>query len=163
MRLKNILAILFVLALPAAAGAQTKFSGTEQCGKPDPQHMLQVGDRPNHAIGIQQMKCTWPKPFEMEGVQIKESINTAFNDASGNTSRTRGYDVGTMANGDRQHVRYQGTGTLKEGALQSGEGTWSFIAGTGKFKGIKGKGTWKCKPAGEGMTCEIEGEYQLPK
>jgi hypothetical protein len=40
---------------------------------------------------------------------------------------------------------------------------WSFLGGTGKLKGIKGKGTFECKPAGEVFSCDIEGEYTLPK
>lgn len=29
------------------------------------------------------------------------------------------------------------------------------------MKGIKGKGTVTCTPSGDGLTCEVEGEYQL--
>lgn len=68
-----------------------------------------------------------------------------------------------MANGDKFYVRYQGPSTLKEGAVQSAEGTWSFTGGSGKLRGIKGKGTYKCTAAGEGSTCEVEGEYEFPK
>jgi hypothetical protein len=36
--------------------------------------------------------------------------------------------------------------------------------GTGKLKGIKGKGTYKAKMASDGSaTGEVEGEYELPK
>jgi hypothetical protein len=43
------------------------------------------------------------------------------------------------------------------------KGTWSFTGGTGKLKGIKGKGTYTCTPSGDGVSCEIEGDYQLGK
>lgn len=33
-------------------------SGTIQCGKPDPQHVALVGDRPDHRLGVEQVKCT---------------------------------------------------------------------------------------------------------
>jgi hypothetical protein len=47
---------------------------------------------------------------------------------------------------------------------ESAEGTWSFVGGTGKLKGLKGKGTYKGKYAADGTsTYEIEGEYELPK
>lgn len=36
----------------ATASAQTKISGTAQFGKPDPSHMVPVGDRPNHNMGV---------------------------------------------------------------------------------------------------------------
>jgi hypothetical protein len=68
-----------------------------------------------------------------------------------------------MADGDKFRVRTQGSATTKEGVIESAEGTWSFIGGTGKLKGIKGKGTYKGKGGPEGITYEIEGEYELPK
>jgi hypothetical protein len=47
--------------------------------------------------------------------------------------------------------------------LQSEKGTWGFTGGSGKLKGIKGKGTFTCAPSGDGVACEVEGEYQLAK
>jgi hypothetical protein len=53
--------------------------------------------------------------------------------------------------------------------LGAGEGSWEFLAGTGKFKGIGGSGTWKvfttAKPSadGTGQFCErYTGKYTLP-
>ena len=157
-----LLTNLLFLAAPIAVG-QTKISGTESCGKPTSQQALNVGDQPNHMIAIEQANCTWPKPLEIAGVQTKESITTDFSDTSGGSSRVRGYDIGTMTNGDRYHVRYQGTATLRGGVPQTSGGTWRFLGGTGKFKSIRGSGTFKCTYSDTGSTCEIEGEYELPK
>ena len=45
----------------------------------------------------------------------------------------------------------------------SSEGTWTYTGGTGKLKGIKGKGTFKGTPNPDGtMTYQVDGEYQLP-
>jgi len=42
-------------------------------------------------------------------------------------------------------------------------GTWSFTGGTGKLKGLKGKGTYKGTGNADGsMTYEVEGDYELP-
>ena len=53
--------------------------------------------------------------------------------------------------------------------LGPGEGSWEFLAGTGKFKGISGSGQWKvyttAKPSVEGSSqfCErYTGKYTLP-
>ena len=53
--------------------------------------------------------------------------------------------------------------------LGPGEGSWEFLAGTGKFKGIGGSGQWKvytaAKPSAEGTSqfCErYTGKYTLP-
>lgn len=155
--------VLSLLLLPTLAGAQTKMSGTAQCDKPDPQYAIQVGDRPDHSFAISQLKCTWTNPFEIAGTQAKDGVSTEFANISGNSSRSRGYHVGTMTDGNNYHVRYKGSATLEDGALQSSEGTWKFVGGTGKLKGLKGHGTYKCRAAGEGTTCDVEGEYQLPK
>jgi hypothetical protein len=53
---------------------------------------------------------------------------------------------------------------MKGEVIESAEGTWSFAGGTGKLKGIKGKGTYKGKGAPDGSaTYEVEGEYEMPK
>jgi hypothetical protein len=164
MRLKTLLSFLVVFALATVASAQTKVSGTFQCGKPDQQHAIEVGDRPNHSFAISQMKCTWTKSLEIAGVQSKEDVYTEFVEVSGNRSYGQLYGVGTMTNGDKYYLRPQGSGTLKDGLLETAEGKWSFAGGTGKLKGLKGKGTYKGKGAPDGtMTVEVEGEYELPK
>ncbi len=162
MRTKIILAFAVVLSLTTVAAAQTKMSGAVHCAKPDPQHMIQVGDRPNHSFAIAQEKCTWTKPAEIGGVQTKEYVSTFFSNISGDRSRNHGYAVEKLSNGEYR-VSFQGPGTLKDGVPQTYEGKWSFIGGSGKFKGIKGGGTYTCKAVGEESNCDIEGEYQLPK
>ena len=148
----------------ATAGAQTKVSGTAQfAGKPDPQQMIPVGDRPDHSLGVGQRKCTWTKPQDIGGDKTKEGVSTETADISGNNLRARGMHVTTMESGDKYFVSYQGTGAVKDGVLQSAKGTWMYTGGTGKLKGIKGKGTYNCATSGDGVSCEIEGEYQLAK
>ena len=52
----------------------------------------------------------------------------------------------------------------KDGKPVANEGAWSYIGGTGKFKGIKGKGTYNGKADADGnMVSDIEGAYMLPK
>ena len=160
---KAFVTFFMLVAVAAVAVAQTKISGTVQCAKPDPQHMIQVGDRPGHAYSINQSKCTWTKPWEAGGTQSKEDIVTAFAEISGDQSREHGLVVGAMANGDKIYIRLQGSATLKDGAPQTSEGKWTFQRGTGKIKGIKGSGTYKGKGSADGLTFEVEGEYTLPK
>ena len=157
------LVFLVVLALAASAAAQNKFSGTWQCGKVDKDFKIEVGDRPGHAFGIVQGKCAVTKA-EIAGIQVKEEVWTSFGEASGNTVRTRSATFLNMANGDKVYGRSEGTVTLKDGAPQTEEGKWTCNSGSGKFKGLKGKGTYKCQIAADGTsTCESEGEYELPK
>ncbi len=165
MKLKIMATFLIVFALTTVASAQTKISGSQRCAKADVEHSIQVGDTPNHSFVISQAKCTWTKPLEFAGIQDKEGIDTDFAEISGNTSRARGYEVDTLANGDRVSFRYQATMTLKDGVPQSGEPKWTLFGGTGKLKGIKGKGSCKLTSAAPdgSITWDCEGEYELPK
>jgi hypothetical protein len=163
MRVKIFLFCVVVFALAAVASAQTKISGTAQCGKPEPTYSIQVGDQPDHSFAISQSKCPYTKPSEIAGTQTKEFVTTSFSEIDGSRATTRGYVDGSMANGDKFYVRSQGSANLKEGIIENAEGTWSFVGGTGKLEGIKGKGTYKGKGGPEGITYEIEGEYELPK
>ncbi len=164
MRFTIVLECITVLGLATLVPAQTKISGTVQCGKSDEQHMLEVGDHPGHSLMISKGKCSWTKPMEIAGTQTKEDVGTNFDEVRGNKSQGHGYVVGTMANGDKMYVRIQGSSTLKDGTVETAEGAWNFTGGTGKLKGVKGKGTYKGKGAADGSaTYEVEGEYELPK
>jgi hypothetical protein len=161
---KSVLLLLLMLSLSSATSAQTKISGISQCGKPDPQHMVPVGDRPDHVFGVSKFKCTWTKPLDIEGIQTKQDDITGFSEVTGNSATDRSYVVATMSNGDSLFARPQGKSILKNGVLQSAAGTWTYVRGTGKLKGIQGKGTYKCRSNPDGTsTCDIEGEYQFSK
>ena len=147
----------------ATAGAQTKVSGTAQCGKPDPQHVVPVGDLPDHNLGVAQIKCTYTKPMEIGGDKSKDGVSTETMDNSGSSGRARGFHVMTMESGDKVFFWYQGTATTKDGAPLGAKGNWGLNGGSGKMKGIKGKGTYNCTASGDGLSCEVEGEYELAK
>jgi len=164
MRFRTIPATVVVLLLATIAVAQTKVSGTSTCGKPDQQQKIDVGDKPGHTFAISQGKCNWTKPMDLAGIQTKEDVVTTFAEITGAGAQAHGIVVGTMSNGDAMHVRIQGKDTYKDEKLQTSDGTWSFVGGTGKLKGIKGKGTYKGKPDAAGnVVYDIAGEYEIPK
>jgi hypothetical protein len=153
-----------VLGLAMLAPAQTKISGTVQCGKPDEEHSLDVGDRPNHSLMISKGKCTWTKPMKIAGTQTKEDDGTNFDELDGDRTRGHGYVVGTMDNGDKMYVSIQSSGTMKDGKMQGSHGTFALTGGTGKLKGVKGKGTFKGTAAEDGTTSyDVVGVYQAAK
>ncbi|MGD0906064.1 MAG: hypothetical protein ABSA96_00675 [Candidatus Acidiferrales bacterium] len=160
----SIALVLAGLVLAASsANAQTKISGTIQCAKPDPQNVLPVGDRPGHVLVTGKVKCTWTKPLDLAGAQTKTGEDATFSDVDGARSRDSGYHMTIMDSGDRFVVRFTGTSTLgKDGAVQTQMGTWSFVRGGGKLKGITGRGTYKATGGADGsVTSDIEGEYQI--
>jgi hypothetical protein len=147
----------------AGAVAQTKVTGTHVCSKPDPQHMVPAGDRADHNFAVEQLKCNHTKPMEIGGDKAKDGVATDAAEVNGNKSRFHGVYVMTMQSGDKAFLPYQGNGTSKDGKPVDSKGTFSFASGTGKLKGIKGKGTFRCTPSGDGWSCDTEGEYELPK
>ena len=159
--------LILTMAIAAWAGvaqAQTKISGAGKCGKPESQQAVEVGDRPGHMLVVMKYSCTWPTAIEMAGEKAKRYTAAITADVTGEKSQDRGYVVVTMENGDKAFVRIQGSGMAKGNGAHSGEGTWSYAGGTGKFKGLKGKGTYKSSGATADTTDDqIEGEYMLPE
>ena len=161
MRVKTVLMFLGAAALAASAVAQTKVSGTAQC-KPDPPAPVAIGDKPGHSFAIGKAQCTW-SGFEVAGVQSKDGISISQDEINGDKVTSNGYHTATMASGDKTVARFHGTATMKDGKFQSGGGTWTYTSGTGKLKGIKGKGTYKGTPNADGTVAyQVDGEYSLP-
>jgi hypothetical protein len=161
MTIRKMLVVFCVFSLVTLVAAQNKVSGSAQCTKPDIQQKVDIPDHPGHALSLSQFKCTWTKPLEVAGVQSKDGVDSAAGDVHGTSGTSHGYYVDNMANGDKAFVRWQGTDSMKDG---TSEGKWSYTGGTGKFKGIKGGGTYKGKYAEDrSVSFDVEGEYTLSK
>jgi hypothetical protein len=157
------LVFLCVMASAVSAAAQTKFTGKCSGGKPDTNYVVPVGDRANHALVLAKASCTWSGGAELGGVALKDEVDTFTSDKSGATSRDRGYGVGATADGDKYFVRFEGTTTYKGDMPTSGTCTWTFAGGTGKLRGLTGKGTCTgAFDANGGVVFDIQGEYQIP-
>ena len=165
MRTRFVFIFLTATGLAAGATAQTKTNSTLQCAKADPVHMVEIGDRPGHAFIVAKAACTWPKPMEIGGSATKDGVSVGMEELNGGTSSGSGVHWSTMASGDKFFVRFQAKTTYdKDGKMQTSQGTWSYTGGTGKLKGIKGKGTYAGKGSPDGTASyEIEGEYTLPQ
>lgn len=151
-----------VMFMAASAGAQTKFSGKCNQSKPEPNYMVQVGDKADHAIVLAKVKCTWTAG-ELAGAALKDEDDVFTSDMSGKTSRDKGYGIGTLASGDKYFLRFEGTTAYEKNAPVSGTCTWNFTGGTGKLKGLTGKGTCTGKFDATGAAAfDVEGEYSLP-
>jgi hypothetical protein len=161
MRTRSVSLLLSGVLVAAGLSAQTKATGTATC-KPDPGTPVAIPDQPNHSFAAGRAQCTWAK-FEIAGLQYKDGISTSLDEITGDTVSARGYHVATLSNGDTTVAKFQGSAKLKDGKPVSGEGTWSFTGGTGKLKGIKGKGTYKGTANADGtVTYQVDCEYSLP-
>ncbi len=116
---KPVLVVGLVCLCATVALAQGKVANGWACGKPAMGQSIEVGDQPNHAYAIDQIKCTSTKG-EIAGVKEKVGTGTEFAEVTGNSFKGHGVFVETMANGDKVHSTYQITATLKNGQIQSG-------------------------------------------
>lgn len=143
------------------ANAQTKISGTMQCNKPEPEYSVEVGDWPGHVMLLVKQPCAWNGP-DIGGEKTKEHVVVGSVDKTSTRIAASGTGVATMESGDKTFSTFHGTASVKAGKPGDEHGTWSFTGGTGKFKGIKGKGTYKTTFNADGTaTVELEGEYEL--
>jgi hypothetical protein len=164
MRARCLTVFLAATAVAVVASAQTKVSGTISC-KPqaDAGKSIELDDAKGHSMELAKSTCTWTKGFDIAGSTGKDGYSVASVEVNGNKSTARGVHITTFASGDKAYVRFQGTGTSKDGKPATDKGTWSFTGGSGKLKGLKGKGTYDGKPEADGsMTYQVEGEYSLP-
>ncbi len=161
MKIRFVSLLLSGVLVAATLSAQTKTSGTASC-KPAPASPVALTDMPNHSFAVGKAQCTWTK-FEVAGQPYKDGVSTDLDEMTGDTMSFHGYHVATTTSGDTTVSKYQGTGKSKDGKPVSSEGTWTFTSGTGKLKGIKGKGTFKGTANADGsMTYQVDGEYSLP-
>ena len=93
-----------------------------------------------------------------------EQIVYEQSDPVAGTGTHRGYFRRLFKNGDTDYGPFEGTHktTVKEdGSWETTwEGTWKVTGGTGKFKNIKGGGTYRGKATAEGAFTELEGEVE---
>jgi hypothetical protein len=159
MRFASLLALGVLVS--AGLSAQTRFSGTLTCPKPDPMYSIPTDDGNGTVMNLVKVSCTWSKTFEMAGSTSKDGQSVAASEMQAGKSKEHGIHVGTMANGDKFYVHFQGSGVVNADHSGAVTGTWTFEGGTGKLKGLTGKGTYKEANGADGMgTAEIEGEYK---
>jgi len=138
-----------VVALAVAmASAQTKSTLSGKCGKADVQQSVPAGDQQGHAFTLAQGKCT--VMGDVGGAAGKDGVFSEHGDVSATHMKNWGVFVESFDSGDKVFYSYQGTGTMKDGAFQSGTNKYQITGGTGKMKGIKGAGTCKLTGAADG-------------
>jgi hypothetical protein len=156
--------VMCLLLAPMALVAANMASGTVVCAKAEKDSKIEVPDQPGHVYSISQSKCSWTKPMEIGDTKHNAGVATGFDEITGTSAKGHGTYVDTLANGDTAVYTYQTTGTLKDGALQTADDTWTLVSVTGKLKGAKGHGKCKGTGAADGsVTWNCQGTYQIPK
>ncbi|MFZ0687751.1 MAG: hypothetical protein WAM89_19565 [Terriglobales bacterium] len=146
---------------PAASGGANliKVEGKIRCDKPDPAYAIDVPDRPGHALMLAKRKCVWTEPMTIMGAKSKDGVAVEFPEKMEGRLHTHGFEVDTFDNGEK--ITWQSMGSVAGvNGPADASGRWSLMRGTGKFKGIKGGGTYEGKlDAGDVLVLELEGVY----
>ena len=153
------LSVLLALAL-AAASAETKTTFTGKCAKPDVQQGVPAGDQDGHVFMVTQGKCSITG--NINGVIARQGNFSEEVEATPTSIKNRGVYVVTFDSGDKVYYKYQGSGTAKDGAFQSGTNKYEIAGGTGKMAGATGSGG--CKLTGNsdgGVDYSCTGTYSV--
>ena len=152
-----------LLGFAITGGAQTKISGKIACDKPIVNAMEEAKDTPGHMLTFSKANCTWPTPPVIAGHKAGATTNVASGEMHGATATARGYSASVLDNGDTTVARYEGTIRLNKDGSGEFTGEWRYVRGTGRTRGIEGRGTYKGKAAADGSTsADVTGEYTLP-
>jgi hypothetical protein len=136
-----------------------KVEGKVRCDKPDPAYSIEVPDRPGHALMIARRKCTWTEPMLILGAKTKDGVAVSFAEKSEGMLHSNGFETDTLDNGEKLTWKSMGQ-VLAEKGPATATGRWSLMRGTGKFKGIKGGGSYEEKlDADDVLVLELEGVY----
>jgi len=142
-----------------AAPGMLKISGTVRCGKPDPSYSIDVPDRSGHALEIAQRKCAWTEPMEVLAAKTKTGVWDTFTEHMESSLHTHSFEVDTLDDGEKLTMQTMGQVSKEKGPVEF-RGQWNFMRGTGKFKGIRGGGTFEGKlDADDVFTFKFEGIY----
>ena len=162
MKLCSMCVVILGLLIASTVAAQTKIKGKQHCQKPSALATAEAGDEPGHTMTLEKSTCTWLTPLAMVGQRSQEGTFVAFSEASSTKAATNGTYVGLMDNGDKFYIVFHWA-TLKDGHPERVRGDWTFTGGTGRLKGITGKGTYTATENEAGGEANMEGEYSVPR
>jgi hypothetical protein len=143
----------------ASSAHMVKVEGDLRCDKPETEHSIEVPDRPEHVLTLTRRKCNWTEPMTVLGAKTKDGVAVDFIEQMEGGLHVHGFETDTLDNGEK--ITWQSMGQVLgiKGPATS-KGRWSLMRGTGKFKGVKGGGTYEGKlDADDVLTLEFEGVY----
>ncbi len=158
-----ILALIFVIGVTFSTAQQKIKVAGKMSLTQSGVNTIEIGDVEGHAISLGKAEGTNTNIGEnkfMDGAQL---VNMYFSDTIMGNGHHHGY-VKFIQAADTVFAKWEGkvTTTLSEDKtpITSYEGTFTFTKGTGQFKDIQGKGTYKGKFISEAeFVSEWEGEY----
>jgi len=159
--MNKTLCVCVVVALAISmASAQTKTTMTGKCPKPTMEQSVPAGDQQGHSFMIAQGTCTITG--SVNGAMAKQGAFAEHLDANATNFRNAGIYAVTFDSGDKVYYKYEGTGTMKDGAFAAGTNKYQIEGGTGKMQGIHGTGNCKLTSTGDGgLDYSCTGTYTM--
>ena len=149
-------AFVVMCFISSASAEKMKITGNNKTERIISQNTLNPGDAPGHAM--------------MQTVTMSKttSSNTDWNDTTmvdyqqldliAGKGTHVGYGYHKHKGGDQTFFKYWGTNQAAGDGKMSIEGKYEWTGGTGKFKNIKGAGTYTCSGSATESTCDWQGE-----
>jgi hypothetical protein len=151
------------LSFSAQAAEKKKIMGHNKHEPPISRTLVSLGDDPKHelvVLNIHRVTTTSSDPDFNE----TEMMFYEQDDQVAGTGTHSGYYRRLHKNGDIDYGTYEGThktSVKEDGSWESTwEGTWKSNGGTGKFKNIKGSGTYRGKATAQEAFSDLEGEVE---
>jgi hypothetical protein len=161
-----ILPALASLSFSAQAAEKKKIMGTNKHGPDISSTVVPLGPGvdPKHKLVVLKIRRDTTTSPDPEWNETEQIVYEQVDDVAG-TGTARGYYVRLHKNGDIDYGPFEGTfkTTFKEDGsweTTTWEGTYKVTGGTGKFKNIKGSGTYRGKATAEGASTDWEGETE---
>jgi hypothetical protein len=134
--------------------------GTLRCDKPAPSYSLDVPDREGHSLIIEQRNCSWTEPMVILGTKTKGGVWVGFMERMEGRLHPHSFETDTLDGGEKITMQTTGQVAADKGPTTA-KGRFNFMRGTGKFKGIKGGGTYEGNvDADDVLTIKLEGVYE---
>lgn len=136
---------VIALSVAAIASAETNFTFSGTCSKPDFRQTVAANDMPHHFFAVTRGRCS-----TNDSIVGETGATGAWADEEeikGDRTKARGVYTETFADGERMFYSYKQTVNTKNGAFVSGTGEFKTIRGTGKLVTIKAEGKCVFTPA----------------
>jgi hypothetical protein len=154
------------LSFSVQAAEKKKIMGIHKSGPVISQTVVPLGpgDDPKHKLVVLEIRRDTTSSSDPDLNETEHMVYEQRDEVAG-TGTHRGYFINLLKNGDTEYGTYEGTfkTTFKEDGswvTTTWEGTYKESGGTGKFKNIKGSGTYRGKATAEGASTEFEGEEE---
>jgi hypothetical protein len=153
------------LSFSAQAAEKKKISGTGKILQVISKTTLYLGDVPHHELSQEVRKQIYTPTEKPPDWDVAEEV-VAYeqSDSVAGSGSHRWYGINRLKSGDERYEKGEGTHTttVKAGGAweTTFEGKFEWIGGTGKYKNIKGGGTYKGKATAEATSFDWEMEVE---